>query len=83
MSKEDIEAINKYCSPDSLLIVTVKGDLMRLHCPFYVLVIHPIDIYSPDDKVKVSQVKMDSSLTLVYIIKGKGYYYFNFLILIG
>jgi len=83
MSKEDIEAINKYCSPDSFLIITYKGELMRLYCPFEVTVIRPVDTYKFGDKVKVSQVKMDSSLILVYIIKGKGYYYFNFLILIG
>ena len=83
MSKEDIEAINKYCSPDSCLIVTYKGELMRLYCPFDVLVIIKIDTYVPGDRLKVTQVKMDSSLILVYIIKGKGYYYFNFLILIG
>ena len=83
MSNEDIEAINKYCSPDSFLVVTFRGELIRLYCPFDVMVIQPIDIYRPGEKVKVSQVKMDSSLILVYIIKGKGYYYFNFLILIG
>lgn len=83
MSKEDIEAINKYCSPDSCLVVTFNGELIRLYCPFEVLVIVKVDMFMPGDKVKVSQVKMDSSLILVYIIKGKGYYYFNFLILIG
>lgn len=83
MSKEDIEAINRYCSPDSLLVVTFKGELMRLHCPFNAIVIQAVDVYSPGDRVKVSQVKMDSNLILVYMIKGKGYYYFNFLILIG
>jgi hypothetical protein len=83
MSKEDIEAINKYCSPDSLLIVTIKGDLTRLFCPFDVIVIDKIDVYVPGQVLKVPQVKMDSNLILVYIIKGKGYNYFNFAILIG
>ena len=83
MSKEDIEAINKFCSPDSLLVVTFRGELIRLMCPFDVMVMCRVDVYTPGDKATVSQVKMDSNLILVYMIKGKGYYYYNFLILIG
>ena len=83
MSKAEIDDINRFCSPDSFLIVSYKGELIRLFCPFDVLVVSPIDMFTPGDKVKVSQVKMDRNFILVYIIKGKGYYYFNFLILIG
>jgi hypothetical protein len=83
MNNREIQEINKYCSPDSFLIVTYKGDLIRLFCPFDVLVMVKIDSYVPGDKVKVSAVKMDSNFILIYIIKGIGYYYYNFLILIG
>ena len=83
MSKAEIDAINKYCSPESLLIINFKGELIRLNCPFDVIVIAKIDIYAPGDKLKVQQVKMDINFILVYIIRGKCYYYFNFLILIG
>lgn len=78
MRKEDIDAINKYCNPDSFLVITPKGRLIRLCCPFDVVVIIEVDIYNPGDKVKVSQVKMDYDLCLVYVIKGKAYYYYNF-----
>lgn len=81
MSKKEIDEINKYCSPESMLVVTFKGELIRLYCPFDVVVINSVDIYSVGDKAKVTEVKMDNDLILVYIIKGKGFYYYNFMIL--
>ena len=83
MNEKEIHEINKFCSPDSILVITQMGKLIRLNCPFEVLIINRIDGYAPGDKAKVSQVKIDSNLILVYIIRGKGYYYFNFVILIG
>ena len=81
MNEKEIAEINKYCDPDSLLVVTFKGELVRLYCPFEVVVICNIDIYSAGDRAKVSEVKMDNNLILVYIIKGLGFYYYNFMIL--
>jgi len=81
MNEKEINEINKYCSPDSLLVITFHGELVRLYCPFDVVVISSIDIYSIGDRAKVSEVKMDNNLILVYIIKGKGFYYYNFMIL--
>lgn len=82
MKNSEITDIEKYCSPASLLVINNNGELIRLFCPFRVLVIHRIGDFKEGETVPVSQVKVDARLILVYVIKNKGYYYWNFTILI-
>jgi hypothetical protein len=82
MSQQELHEINKYCSPASLLVITKKGELFRLYCPFQAIVIHPIASLEVGKIVFVTQVKIDVKLLLVYVVENKGYYYYNFSICI-
>lgn len=76
-----IKEINRYCSPYSLLVMTPKK-IIRLHCPFIVMVIIPIGDLKQEQLVKVVQVKTTREKLLVYLIDNKAYYYYHFAILI-
>jgi len=82
MNEREIHEINKYCNASSLLVVTSRGILLRVHCPFSVEVVKDVEAFSIGDRLTVIQVKMDRNLTLVYIINNKGYYYYNFILLL-
>ena len=82
MNEKEIAEINKYCNPASVLAVTREGALIRVNCPFNVEVILKVEAFSIGDRLTVIQVKMDAQLTLVYIINNKGYYYYNFTLLV-
>ena len=68
-------------STDSILVMTSKGDLKRLHCPF--MVISKIDFpeFNAGDTVQVDAVKVTLELKDVFIIKGKAYYVWFFRIM--
>ena len=83
MDEKELQEINKYCSPYSLLVITEKGVLIRIDCPFHVKVRIAIDTFKKGESLIVQEVKMDLSYTLVYTINGKTYYYYHFVILIG
>ncbi len=76
-----IDEINRYCSPDSLLVINRNGELIRIHCPFRVRVIHSVGDFRQEQVVMVSAVKMSPDLKLVYVIDGKAYYHHYFRIL--
>ena len=82
MNEREIHEINKYCNSSSLLVITETGILLRVHCPFTIEVIRNVEAFSVGDLLTVIQVKMDRNLTLVYIINNKGYYYYNFILLL-
>ncbi|HNS18807.1 MAG TPA: hypothetical protein PKI34_13435 [Bacteroidales bacterium] len=82
MSKDQlIEEINRYCSPDSLLIVYRLGELVRIHCPFRVRVIHSVGVCRQGQVMIVDSAKISPDLKLVYVIGGKVYYHHYFRIL--
>jgi hypothetical protein len=83
MDKNELQEINKYCSPESLLVILPNGKLVRINCPFQVVCLYDIDKYNVGQKLTVLQVKMDNNFILVYIIESTAYHYFNFYILIG
>jgi hypothetical protein len=68
-------------SSESVLIVDEKGHLKRIRCPFIVLVIVSVGELDKDQEHKVQSVLSDPIGILVYTIKAKNYYYWNFLIL--
>jgi hypothetical protein len=81
MNQKEIAEINKYCTPNSILIVTKNKKLIRLFCPFYVKTLQDVGFIKKDEVVKVEKVKITQSLELVYIIGGYNYLYKYFTIL--
>ena len=85
MSDEDkrkyIEEVFKHCKIDSILVINNQGHLQRLDCPFEVVVIQNVGELKKGFYCLVYAVLLDLSLTDVYIIKNKAYYFFNFRVL--
>lgn len=81
MNQKEIAEINKYCTPNSILIVTKNKKLIRLFCPFYVKALQDVGFIKKDEVVKVEKVKITQSLELVYVIGGYNYLYKYFTIL--
>lgn len=80
MNTQEIAEINKYCTPNSILIVTKNKKLVRLFCPFYVKALQDLDFIKKDEIVKVEKVKITERLELVYVISGYNYLYRYFVI---
>ncbi len=81
MSENEIAEINKYCTPDSILIVTSQRKLIRLFCPFTVKAIQNVGKIKEGETVPVHKVRITQTLHLIYIIGGVNYMYSNFIIL--
>ena len=83
MGKNDalIAAINKYCHPNSILIIDARGKLLRLYCPFKVMVIADIHYYKSEEIVDVMAVKISDELVMLYVIRQIAYPYYFFIIL--
>jgi Fe-S cluster assembly ATPase SufC len=81
-NKKIIEEINKYCRSDSILIITKEGKLLRLNCPFYVIVIYGSQVYKKGEKVSVEAVKISDELQLLYLIEKILFPYYLFAIII-
>jgi len=67
----------------SILVIDSKGALHRLNCPFrvYAIVDVPPDIKGGNHYL-VDAVRLSIDIKDVFIIKGKGYYIWGFLILL-
>jgi hypothetical protein len=80
MNQKEIAEINKYCTPNSILIVTKNKKLIRLFCPFYVKALQDVGFIKKEEIVKVEKVKITQTMELVYIIGGSNYLYKYFII---
>lgn len=69
------------CSNDSLLVVTAKGALIRLRCPFAVTLIREVPELVVGDIYFVQLVKVDKQGMPVFFILSRPYSYSNFSIL--
>jgi hypothetical protein len=76
--RDYIEEIFKYCRTDSFMVINERNQLEEVFCPFAVVVIQPVGELMKGAICIVSEIKMDLNLLDVYIIRNKGYYYFNF-----
>ena len=83
MNKKEIAEIFKYCSPNSLLVVTYYNRLKELFCPFLVKVKLNVGKLKKGEIVKVEAVKLSTNGKTVFIIREKAYYYYHFEILIN
>lgn len=78
-----IEELFRVVSTTSILVIDSRGTLHRLNCPFRVFAI--VDV-PPEIKEGnhyfVDAVRLSIDIKDVFIIKGKGYYIWGFLILL-
>ena len=72
--------LNRTLSPNSLLVINENG-IYRLFCPFKAVCIKEVELYSIGQEITVIAVKMSIDFRLVYIIAGKGYYHYYFMII--
>ena len=77
-----IEELMAYCDPFSLLVLGFDGQLIRLYCPFTVIVIYPVGNLEKGDAYLVEAVKVTLELKDVFIIGGRAYYLLHFRIII-
>ena len=70
LSKKTIDEINRYTSPDNLLVAN-KAGLYRLRVPIKVKCIAPTDSLKKDKLLEVTAVRLTVSNGLVYLIHGK------------
>ena len=64
----------------SILIINKDNQLIRLNVPFTVLVVLDVPGLSIGDLGSVTAIKMDLKLIDIYVVNGKLYYYFNFVL---
>lgn len=81
-NKTVLEEINKYCSPNSLLIIDKNGVLRRLVCPFKVRVIIDTKEKNKGQEVYVLAVKISDELILLYLVDKTLYPYYFFIIIL-
>lgn len=79
--KRYIQEVYELCGTDSVLIISYKGHLERVSCPFTVIPIRDIGELQKGLKYAVNAVKLSPELVDVYIIRYKAYYHFNFRLL--
>jgi len=82
MNKNEVAELFKYCSPNSILVLSWRNRLIELHCPFAVRVKANIGDLKKGQKKYVEKVKLSSSGVSVFMVKGKAYYYHHFDILL-
>ena len=79
-NKKYIKELFEVVSSDSILILDKDNQLVRLNCPFTVLVAFDVPGLSIGDLGLVTAVRMSIELIDVYIINNKAYYHYNFVI---
>ena len=82
MTKKQLSEILKYSSPNELYVITHYGVLIRLFCPFKVMVLQDIGALKSGQIVLVQEIKVTLELKTVYIIDNEAYYYYHMDILV-
>lgn len=70
--------VYELCGTDSVLIISHKGQLERISCPFIVIPIRNVGELQKGLRYAVNAVKLSPELIDVYIVNLKAYYHFNF-----
>lgn len=83
MKKDELAEILKYSSPRILYIVAWNNVLIKLSCPFKVMVKYQIGELIKGQVVEVELVKVTINLTTVFIVNGRAYFYCHFEILVS
>ena len=81
VNKQIIDEINRYCRPNSILVIGKDGVLRRLYCPFRVITLHETQVSKQDQIVFVEAVRISDDLLMLYVIKKFAipFYYFAIL----
>ena len=75
-SRELFEVVDTH----SILIIDKDNQLIRLNVPFTVLVVLDVPGLNIGDMGSVTAIRMDLKLIDIYVVNGKPYYYFNFVL---
>ncbi len=75
---EELIDLLKFSNNKSLLIVSYKGELKELKCPFKVIVLNNVGSLKKGGIEYVNSVKITIKIITVYIIDKSAYYYFHF-----
>jgi len=78
--KKYIRELFEVVSTTDILIVNKDNHLIRLNVPFTVLVVLDVPGLSKGDLGSVTAIRMDLKLIDIYIVNGKPYYYYNFIL---
>ena len=78
--KKYIRELFEVVDTHSILIISKDNQLIRLNVPFTVLVVREVPGLRKGDLGSVTAVKMDLKLIDIYIVNGKPYYYYNFIL---
>jgi len=79
LSKKTIDEINKYTSPENILVAKKTG-LYRLRVPIKVKCVIPLANMKAGVLLEVMAVRLTVNNRLVYLINGKYYPYNYFMI---
>jgi hypothetical protein len=82
-NQNTLDAINRDCSPSSLLVIDRVGRLHRLFCPFPVQLIQDLPVGKYNDIVFVDKVLVSQDLVLLYQVKHQLFRYNLFIIIIS
>lgn len=61
-----------------IYIISWRNKLLKISCPFFVRALCTVGDVFEGQKVTVQQIKLTSTMTTVYIIEQKPYYYYHF-----
>ena len=78
--KKYIRELFEVVSNQDILIVNKDIQLIRLNVPFTVLVVRQVPGLRKGDVGSVTAIRMDVKLLDIYIVNGKPYYYYNFIL---
>jgi hypothetical protein len=80
-NRKTLEEINRYCSPNSILIIDRSGKLKRLVCPFAVMTLPFFPVSTIKGVTMVDAVKLSQDLLMVYRVDKVLYPYYYFIII--
>ena len=78
--KQYIRDLFEVVDTHSILIINKDNQLVRLNVPFTVLVVLDVPGLSKGDLGSVTAIRMDIRLLDIYIVNGKPYFYYNFVV---
>jgi hypothetical protein len=78
--KKYIRELFEVVSNQDILIVNKDNQLIRLNVPFTVLVVRQVPGLRKGDVGSVTAIRMDVKLLDIYIVNGRPYYYYNFIL---
>lgn len=78
--KKYIKELFEQVDTHSILLINQYNQLIRLNVPFTVLVVREAPGLRTGDLGSVTAIKMGLELIDIYVVNGKPYYYFNFVL---